>query len=561
MEKILLFICLVLVAVCFCTYKYLIPIIDKKIGGVVISFKLKKIQNLFFSITYWSYLGVLCTFTFVCFSNSVFIPIEFLYGFDILFTIVILYVGMSAQKDAFNFFLPESYRLGYPKFRKSEYHIIFSSPFRQILVFLAGLLSLWVVLKFLILEKNEDFSFTLIIQRLREASRDAKGHLSLQNLAAILTVLSVLVLYVLWVIRDKNKADEIENHRKDINLKDFQQLNMWATGQHFKDVATIDKDTHPQIFEQQYDGAMTLKIASIHQLIDFANGKFGKQFKLPARELLLPLLTNKTSSEIDKQVGKEIEKNGKQSEEQRYPWEIEFDSLFNIRRYNFDGKNNLPTLLQTLYKVIFEVLPEDRSTNSSFSGFNTTYINPNKPLDCRYLTLSNTKWNACVLKNVDFKSADLSDAEFRFSSLENVNFNGAKLENPNMPFEGYYLKNVSFNFAVLDFFIKNSHFNDVKFKEAKIKRNITSSIFSNCNFTKCLFEGYLHNVEFDRHCTFHEATIAEDSLIWISERNMGANSGIRDRDLVKTNALIDQLEKQGLKIPYKVKQNSGYYHS
>lgn len=38
--------------------------------------------------------------------------------------------------------------------------------------------------------------------------------------------------YVIWFFRDKNNRMQIENQRKDINLKEFQKLSEWVSGQH-----------------------------------------------------------------------------------------------------------------------------------------------------------------------------------------------------------------------------------------------------------------------------------------------------------------------------------------
>ena len=90
--------------------------------------------------------------------------------------------------------------------------------------------------------------------------------------AAVFT-LGLPVAFLLWHWRDRNVRDQIENARKDINLKEFQEVQLRAAG-------ALDEKL-PEEARQQ------LQIAALHQLRGFLRGEYGESFRRPAFELLL----------------------------------------------------------------------------------------------------------------------------------------------------------------------------------------------------------------------------------------------------------------------------------
>ena len=90
--------------------------------------------------------------------------------------------------------------------------------------------------------------------------------------AAIL-ILGLPVAFLLWHWRDRNVRDQIENARKDINLKEFQEVQQRAAG-------ALDESLLAEARQQ-------LQIAALHQLRGFLRGEYGESFERPAFELLL----------------------------------------------------------------------------------------------------------------------------------------------------------------------------------------------------------------------------------------------------------------------------------
>ena len=97
--------------------------------------------------------------------------------------------------------------------------------------------------------------------------------------AAVLT-LGLPVAFLLWHWRDRNVRDQIDeqrnqvaNARKDINLKEFQEVQQRAAG-------ALDEALPAEARQQ-------LQIAALHQLRGFLRGEYGESFERPAFELLL----------------------------------------------------------------------------------------------------------------------------------------------------------------------------------------------------------------------------------------------------------------------------------
>ena len=89
------------------------------------------------------------------------------------------------------------------------------------------------------------------------------------------------VAYVIWWFRDTNARQQIENQRKDTNLKDFQQLCQWASGEHLK----IDDNRSGSMVVSHNP----LQISAAHQLVPYLRGEFGSTFRRPAFKTLIAM--------------------------------------------------------------------------------------------------------------------------------------------------------------------------------------------------------------------------------------------------------------------------------
>lgn len=139
---------------------------------------------------------------------------------------------------------------------------------------------------------------------------------------SIILIVSSPVAFVIWHFRDENSRQQIENQRKDINLKEFQKLSEWVSGAHLPETKVVEKNItkssftpnnesavspKKQITEQteecskeygqkpdtthfntfgKWDGAIALQISAIYNLLPFFRGDYGESFRLPAFNLL-----------------------------------------------------------------------------------------------------------------------------------------------------------------------------------------------------------------------------------------------------------------------------------
>ena len=130
----------------------------------------------------------------------------------------------------------------------------------------------------------------------------------------IILIVSAPVAFVIWHFRDENNRQQIENQRKDINLKEFQKLSEWVSGVHLPEIKTVNKTTQKSSLKdgvevvekttersEEYskkpntadfdtfskrEGAVALQISAIYNLLPFFRGDYGESFRLPAFNLL-----------------------------------------------------------------------------------------------------------------------------------------------------------------------------------------------------------------------------------------------------------------------------------
>ncbi len=102
---------------------------------------------------------------------------------------------------------------------------------------------------------------------IKKITTDAKSIISITTLT-----ITAPIAFIIWIFRDKNKLLELENARKDTNLKEFQQLQRWATG-------NIEGDKDNQ------DNKIALQISALHSLRAYLKGEYGDSFRRGAYEI------------------------------------------------------------------------------------------------------------------------------------------------------------------------------------------------------------------------------------------------------------------------------------
>ena len=134
----------------------------------------------------------------------------------------------------------------------------------------------------------------------------------------IILLISSPVAFAIWYFRDENSKQQIDNQRKDINLKEFQKLSEWVSGAHLPEMKISEKsiiknygsnnqDNNDRISEtiteqskeyskslkntqfstfSKWEGAVALQISAVYNLLPFFRGEYGESFRRPAFNLL-----------------------------------------------------------------------------------------------------------------------------------------------------------------------------------------------------------------------------------------------------------------------------------
>ncbi len=373
--------------------------------------------------------------------------------------------------------------------------------------------------------------------------------------ALITTVITSPIIFIIWIFRDKNNRVQIENARKDTNLKDFQKLSEWASGFHLPEIKqtmstkitnktaqdvqeTIEETTTSQedfiapkgsnsISRSQ--GAEALQASAIAQLETFMLGKYGEQFMQPAFLLIHAIW----ESIITQQ-------------QSRYADEEEFKkSLFKLhenpivavlnRALTGSNGNHLRIFESQLIKLNLTGLSTTKHLSKELNliGINLIGIN----LSHAYLNSANMQEAKLIKANLhsaNLISNNLQKANFSYSNLTFASLRRANLQYANL--EQTDLSNANLQFTNLNF------------------ANLGYSIMRNANLTCARLHGTnleyadLTDANFNRtqinHLTifadsddeYHNREIREDVLsrgaIWDDDPNWLIGK-IEDKDLLE----------------------------
>jgi uncharacterized protein YjbI with pentapeptide repeats len=249
------------------------------------------------------------------------------------------------------------------------------------------------------------------------------GNTGAWNLFAVLV--GAPIAFAIWYFRDQNNLWQIENERKDINLKDFQKLAEWASGMHLvEDKVTYETETtNSQPTEKiktressqppahallgtpsRRNGSASLQIAAVVQLQAFLNGEFGEQFQKPAFTLLSSIWLALVRPHWD--AGQEI----KQYSTRYYAWSKEWKKI-----------KNTP-LAQAITRALLDHHSQAlRQHPESLPGLLLTGMNTRLP------GLDPLELDGFNLQGIQLQGADLSEAQLQGAYLSKAQLQGADL--------------------------------------------------------------------------------------------------------------------------------------
>ena len=269
----------------------------------------------------------------------------------------------------------------------------------------------------------------------------------------IILIVSAPVAFVIWHFRDENNRQQIENQRKDINLKEFQKLSEWVSGTHLPEIKTVSKTTQKsslkdgvEVVEKtterseeyskkpdtadfdtfsKWEGAVALQISAIYNLLPFFRGDYGESFRLPAFNLL---------------------KSAWQAMQQNSLNQLEVDNLSDEKRteiiVDLVKKANRPigvalthillSLNQGNTKLNLRDFPE-MLPNICLAGMNFSLGGVSKiAKDLSGLNLNGIDLRGSFSIEVQFQGSQLFMAKLQYAQLSSVNFQNADLSLANL---------------------------------------------------------------------------------------------------------------------------------
>ena len=280
----------------------------------------------------------------------------------------------------------------------------------------------------------------------------------------IILVVSAPVAFAIWHFRDENNRQQIENQRKDINLKEFQKLSEWVSGAHLPEIKMIDKTTQKeglkdkgeidgkfQLIErttektEEYgtkpdiggfdtfgkrEGAVALQISAVYNLLPFFRGDYGESFRRPAFNLLKSAWQAMQQDSLKKRETENLSDDEQQAiiEELRRKAESPMGVALTHVLLSLNQKNT-----QLNLRDFPEMLP-----NICLAGMNFHLSGVDeKARDWSGLNLSGVDFRGAHLKEVHFEESQLNGVNLQYADLsvaklQSANLGKAKLQGTNL---------------------------------------------------------------------------------------------------------------------------------
>ena len=307
----------------------------------------------------------------------------------------------------------------------------------------------------------------------------------------LIVLISVPVALVVWHFRDENNRQQIENQRKDINLKEFQKLSEWVSGAHLPEIKTVSKTTQKssskdgeKITEQtteqseeyakkpdtadfdtfsKRDGAVALQISAIYNLLPFFRGDYGESFRLPAFDLL------KSTWQIMQQDSLTKFENTENVSELRQKVKSPLGIALTHVLLSSHKENN-QIILRDFYKILPSICLAGMDFNLGVDG--------DVAINLSDLDLRMADFRGAVLNKVDFQKSKLYGAKFQSAKLIKANlqevnlffaeFQNAKLTEANLQEANLFFANLQ-NANLARANLKGANLRDINLENADLR--------------------------------------------------------------------------------------------
>jgi uncharacterized protein YjbI with pentapeptide repeats len=439
---------------------------------------------------------------------------------------------------------------------------------RWLMLLFIALITYWLVRKYL-----PDFKISKIA-KLSNAS----------DATVMLALIGAPVAYVIWWFRDANARQQIENQRKDVNLKDFQRLAEWAAGMHLPEnkVTTSEKEIKAKTSSSnetltsteisavptstvihtpsRREGAASLQIAAIYQLQAFLQGEYGRYFQRPAFQLLKSIWLALVSQHLaDLEELMQEKRNFANKRDLQA-----FKETLNIWKANLQA-----TMNSTIGEAITVALGAQQGwllrthntdlPNAVLTGYNSVLAALKQPLELDGLNLTGIKLQGADLSHAHLQGAALIGAQLQGADLSNAQLQGADLSGAKL--QSAYLYNVELQGADLTFAqLQGANLRYAQLKGANLRyahlqgaaligaqlqgADLFRAELQGANFIRAQLKGAdLSNINIDAKTNFKQCDANNYTQV------LSFDDFDESLEIVSTFKLRQQLKEQGLVLP------------
>jgi uncharacterized protein YjbI with pentapeptide repeats len=265
----------------------------------------------------------------------------------------------------------------------------------------------------------------------------------------LILLIGVPTAFILWAFRDHNVGATLANQRKDVNLKEFQEIQMRAAG-------ALDE-------KLPASARLTLQIAALHQLRSFLRGDYGNSFRRPAWELLRALMLTQSNSAEMELIHSHISKFVERAQNDdlgpyhhRFEVQLEFEQMLSDIDETPLSSSLKSIIREDRYSIFEKTLPLEGANFQRLSIPFQAFLSNLVLKRCNFTAVDFAMghFEFCDLSHAILRGARLWDANFQFSCLNFADFSGANMRQANLNYaamRSINLKGALLNSAQLQF--------------------------------------------------------------------------------------------------------------
>lgn len=379
--------------------------------------------------------------------------------------------------------------------------------------------------------------------------------------AFLIAILGLPILYLIWIFRDRNALSSLENAKKETNLKDFQQLQLWICG-----ITDLDSSK-----TENQDKINTLRIAACHQIKFFLDGHHGTSFIKPSFEILKAQLEppeglEKRLKSIPIELGERHEGviNRRRMRDVLNEWVVPKyiphvrDVLLGENLSRLADKKIIWRDVCLINSELSKVcLPNVDLQHCKLYGMRFRECEL-QLIKLGFCNLEASVFIKCKLQKADFSVSQLTWANFKFSQLQGADFQYSHLNHADMGmaklelanFDGSSCQGASFrNSCCIGVNFLDANLENANFAAADIRgANFEEADIRGANFTNVVWDQNTNfkNTEYDENTIFNN----EELAYFIAAGVKKTNPSLFKLANLKTSKILMRVKHLIHEIPY-----------